>query len=96
MPVLILVLNGIFALATVFIACEIGHRMSEAFEGMIDFTIDQWDWYLLPKEIKRMLPSIMLNTQQPITLECFGSIKCSREVFKNVSSFVEKSDDRFG
>lgn len=96
MPVLILILNGIFALATVFIACEIGHRMSEAFEEMIDFTIDQWDWYRLPREIRLVLPMIMLNAQQPITLECFGSIKCSREVFKNVSTLVEKCGDWSG
>lgn len=85
MPVLILVLNGVFAFATVFIACEMGHRLSSSFEEMIDSTIDHFDWYLFPNEMKRVLPMIMLMAQQPVSLECFASIRCAREVFKNVS-----------
>lgn len=83
MVLLIPVSNGIIGLATVFIACEIGHRMNDAFKE-INFTIDKLDWHLFPIEIKRMFPMIIAIVQQPVTLECFGSIACTRDVFKNV------------
>ena len=66
-----------------FIACEISQRVNDAFNGL-NLTIHQFDWYLFPIEIQRMLPMIIVVAQQPVTLECFGSISCSREVFKNV------------
>lgn len=83
MPLLLLILNGGFAFTTVLIACELGHRMNCSFERIL-FTIEQFDWYLFPIEIQRMLPLIIAIAQQPVTLECFGSIECSRQVFKNV------------
>lgn len=76
-------LNGIIGLAAVFITCELGEKMSDAFVE-INFTIDQFNWYLFPIDIKRMLPIIMANAQQPVTLEFFGSISCIRDVFKKV------------
>lgn len=76
-------LNGLLGLAMVFIACELGERLNGAFEK-IDVTIDKFDWYLFPIEIKRILPMIMANAQQPVSLECFGSIACNREVFRKV------------
>ena len=87
MPLLVLILSGVIAFATVFIACEIGQRMSDAFDG-IHFTIDQFEWYLFPIEIQRMLLTIIAVAQQPVPLECFGSTTCTRVVFKNVS--IEK------
>lgn len=84
MPLLVLIINGFFAFNTVFIACELGQRLSDAFDK-IDVNMNHFDWYLFPIEIKRMLPTIYSYAQQPVLLECFGSIVCSREVFKNVS-----------
>ena len=77
------VINGICGSVLTFIACELGQRMSDAFEG-IEFTIDQFDWHLFPIEIQQMLPMIMAAAQQPVLLECFGSIACTRETFKKV------------
>lgn len=68
----------------VFIACELCERVSNAFEEICT-VIDQLDWYKYPSDIKRMLPMIMMNVQEPIAIECFGSISCSRKVFKQVS-----------
>lgn len=79
----LLLSNGIFGIALVFIACEIGQRLTDEFDE-IKLTIDKFKWYLLPIEIKRMLPMIKANAQEPVPLECFGSIVCIREVFKNV------------
>lgn len=75
--------NGIIATALVFIACELGQRLGDALEE-IDTTVERFDWYLFPIEIKRMLPMIIANAQNAVKLECFGSIHCTRELFKNV------------
>lgn len=73
-----------YAFGTVFFSCELGQRMYDAFRGIGDF-ICQCDWHLFPIEIKRMLPTSLAILQQPVALQCFGSISCNREVFKQVS-----------
>lgn len=83
-PIIVLVLNGIVALTTVFIACELSQRLNDAFDE-IDITFGQSDWYLFPIEIRRMLPMSYAVAQQPVSLECFGSATCTREVFESVS-----------
>lgn len=82
-PLLLTILNGIIGLVLVFISCELGQRLINAF-AKIDYTMDQLKWYLFPNEIKRMLPLIIKIAQEPVSMECFGSIKCTREVFQNV------------
>ena len=67
----------------VFVACELGQRVTNAFH-VISLTIEEMNWYLLPIEIQQILPTIIARSQDPVTLECFGSIKLSREVFKQV------------
>lgn len=89
LPLLIVLLNGLFAFVTVFIACELGQRMSDAFE-QIDITIGQLHWYLYPFGIQQMLPTIIVNAHQPISLECFGGIACTRDIFKNVGIDLTK------
>lgn len=83
MPVLLPIISGIIALALVFIACEIGQQLNNTFDE-INSTIAQFNWYLFPIKIKHVLPIIIPIAQQPVTLECFGSITCIRETFKNV------------
>lgn len=82
--------NGIIATALVFIACELGQRLGDALEE-IDTTVERFDWYLFPIEIKRMLPMIIANAQNAVKLECFGSIHCTRELFKNVRTCLYNS-----
>lgn len=83
MPVLLMIITGIIAFTLVFVSCELSQRLSNAFDR-IDFTVHQFDWYLFPIEMKRMLPVVMVNVQRPISLACFGSIMCTRETFKDV------------
>lgn len=73
-----------YAFGTLFVACELGQRASNAFDEIND-VIGQFDWYLFPDELKKILPIIMQFAQRPVDVEFFGSISCSREVFKRVS-----------
>lgn len=75
---------AVFGFIALFIACELGQRTTDAFDGIND-KIDQLNWYLFPIEIQRTLPMILANAQEPVTFECFGSFNCTREVFKIVS-----------
>ena len=70
----------------VFIASELGQRVNNAFNS-IHLRIEQFSWCFLPVEIKRILPMIICVAQEPVELECSGSISLSREVFKKASQF---------
>lgn len=54
-----------------------------AFDG-IEYTINNLNWYRFPIEVQQMYPFIIANVQQPIELDVFGSITCSRKDFQNV------------
>lgn len=67
-----------------FIPCELGERTSGTFVEICD-EIDNFDWYAFPMKIQKILPLILINAQEPVAIECFGSIACARDVFKRVS-----------
>lgn len=73
--------NILINLIVVFVACELGQRTSDAF-NKIENEFKQFNWYLFPGKIKQILPLVMIMTQQPVVIKCFGSISCSRETFK--------------
>lgn len=63
-----------------FNLCE---RVSDAFDEIM---VGQFDWYLFPDNIKRLLPSIIIILgQQSIVFDCFGSFRNNRDAFKRVS-----------
>lgn len=68
-----------------FIPCDLGHRMSSNLWEIND-SMDQYDWYLYPEEILKMLPMILMGVQKPVEVEGFGSFKCNRESFQKVCS----------
>lgn len=68
-----------------FFTCELGQRITNAFDG-VDEELTQLDWYRLPIKVKKMLPMIIINAQEIVALKCFGSTLCGRESFKNVGS----------
>lgn len=68
-----------------FIFCELGQRVSNLLQQIID-TIDQFDWYLFPMRIQRMLPTLLIVAQQPIEIIVFGSTSANRNTFKKVKS----------
>lgn len=78
-----------YAFALVFIVCELGQRVTNAY-GIIENTIESFDWYLFPNELRHMLPFILSFAQQPITFKCFGRISCNRETFEKVFISLKK------
>lgn len=74
----------LFMIGLVFIACEAGEQMSNAFSE-IEIVIFQFNWYLFPPEIKVMLPTIIMHSQKPFKLNGFGSYSYNRNVFTKVS-----------
>ena len=77
-------LEIIYAFGVLFITCELGQRLNQAFEDCNDI-INQFKWYSFPVEIQKMLPIIMNFAQQQVVFYCFGSTACIRETFKSVS-----------
>lgn len=73
----------------VYAACELGYRVRNAFEA-IGYEIGQLKWYLLPVNVKRILPVLIMGANQPVGLDVFGGISCGREEFKTVSRKKEE------
>lgn len=83
------------ALTWIFLICELGHIVHNAFEE-ITYRIENFDWYLLPYELKQIFPICIVFVRQSVDFDVFGSISCSRVDFKNVrelffSTIVQKS-----
>lgn len=77
-------LQAIYAFGLVFVICEMGQRLNFAFAECSQM-VDQFEWYLFPMAIQRMLPLILMFTQQPFEVVCFGSKASDRDTFKLVS-----------
>lgn len=77
-----------YAFCSVLVVCELGERFTIAYDG-IDCEIEKFDWYSFPIEVQRLLPVLMLNAQQPVTIECFASTSTNREAFKKVIETVD-------
>lgn len=66
----------------IFVFCETSERLTIVY-NKIDFYND-WDWFVFPIKIRRILPVIILNVQMPMKFNGFGNITCSRETFNKV------------
>lgn len=78
-----MVFEGGYAFGLVLISCELGQRMTNAFE-IFEVVMCKLDWLLFPVEVQQLLPPLLIIAQQPVRLECFGSNACMRESFKKV------------
>ena len=78
------IIDTIAAIMLMFVICELGQRVSNAFDEIGD-EFDKFNWYRFPNEINRLLPMLMAETQESVTLEVFGSLTCCRIVLKSVS-----------
>ena len=68
---------------------ELGENLTKEYED-IEYVICQFEWYLLPLGIQRILTTNIINAQQSVTIECFGSSSIDRESFQKVSSALIK------
>lgn len=57
--------------------------IARVFKNLFCFSLCR---YSFPMELQRMLPIVILIGQQPVALECFGSILCLRNTLKSVSA----------
>lgn len=73
-----------WSFAANFLFCEFGENVTRKFNEL-NYIICQIEWYLLPIDIQRMLPFIMMTTQKQIILQGFGGVQLTREAFKTVS-----------
>lgn len=87
---LLLIVDGLNSFGLVFVCCELCQRLSDAFNEFDDI-IDQQTWYLFPNKLKQILPTIMIISHEPVTIECFGSISCNRDVFKKARKITINS-----
>lgn len=80
------IVEALYSVCISFVTCELGERFTIAY-GEMDCEFKQFKWYLFPIEVQRLLPILVQNAQQPVTLRCFGSIAANREAFKKVPTF---------
>ena len=83
MLLLVTIFYACYPFVAVGIVCELGQRGSELFNE-INHVIDQFDWYAFPHKLQRMLPIVINIARIPVVIECFGSIACNRDAFKQV------------
>lgn len=83
MALLLTLFGSGYAFGAVFIACDLGQRLNDAF-AEIGELVYQCDWHVFSVEMRRMTVVILTVLQQPVSFKCFGSISCTREVFKKV------------
>ena len=74
---------------SMLVFCEVGEKVTNVF-CEFEYEIGQIKWYLFTNSNRQLLISIMCFCQKPITLDGFGSIKGSREVYKKVSFWERK------
>lgn len=71
------------ASAITLIYCEFAERVSSGFDEICDM-ICELHWYLYAEEIQKMMPTIIVNSQEPVNMDGFANCSCSRVQFKKV------------
>lgn len=85
MEITVLIGEMFWAFTLIFVVCEFGDNVSYTF-SKIDYEALRLDWYSLPVNLWKMVPSVILYAQRPVYIQVFGSTACNRLSFKNVSS----------
>lgn len=79
-----------YAFGMILIICELGQRLTDAFEQVAN-KIKNIKWYLFSPEIQRLLPILIMVSQKPIVVQCFGNISGIRKTFKKVCPSIDLS-----
>lgn len=67
----------------IIILCEPGERVTNQFE-MFGEELERRTWYKLPIDMQRIYVIFLVNTQQDLSIECYGGTQCTRETLKKV------------
>lgn len=65
-----------------FLICESSERITDRFDKIEIYML--CDWYAFPLQTQRILPTVIVNTQEPVLLTAVGSLTCTRNTFKEV------------
>lgn len=75
--------DAAYSFGFMFVICDVGQRVTNTFDKLFDEVI-QWHWHSFPKEIRRILPIVLIDLQQPVVIRFFGNFSCCRKTFKKV------------
>lgn len=75
--------KSLFSFGLVFVCCELGEQITANFDEF-DNTISEMDWYLFSSATQRMMPTILMVTQQPVSFFGYGNVPATRDTFKKV------------
>lgn len=75
--------NIFWAYGQIFLLCFFGERLSNSFEDL-STDIFHCNWYKFPVKSQRFLNTMLLASQNPVSMRGFGSTICSRDSFKMV------------
>lgn len=67
----------------IIILCEPGERVTNQFE-MFGEELERRTWYKLPIDMQRIYVIFLVNTQQDLSIGCYGGTQCTRETLKKV------------
>lgn len=78
-----IIVSWIFAFN--FLICEFGQWVNSRYEAYSS-ELTECDWYALPMEMQRMYMIFLVNAQQPMHIESYAGIECTRDTLKKVDS----------
>lgn len=74
-------------MALTFLLCQFGQNLTNQFEGF-EKQIYESKWYAFPKNIQRILTTMMSFCQKPVTLQGYGEVIFTMETFNRVKLIV--------
>lgn len=72
-----------YAFGQMFLFCEMGENLNNQFSRVSD-AIYSSSWYMFPRDLQRIIPTVMMAAQRPVTLQGFANLRCTRQAFKKV------------
>lgn len=73
-----------------FSICELGEQVNHQFE-IFGEELERCNWNNLPTELQRMYLIFLSDIQQPVNIQSYGGIICSRDTFEKVFTSIMRS-----
>lgn len=71
-------------MCTCFLLCNLGDGVTSHYANL-SYSIYNKSWYLYPFKLRKYFKLIILMSQQPVHMEAFANLRCTRETFKKVN-----------